>query len=225
MSTSRNISPNYSLGGIVLIAIGAFFLLDSFGILHFGRLISNWWPIILIIVGMGKINSNKPTGVILIVLGIFFLSATLFNLHWDWLWRLWPVVLIAIGIKIIMQGKDSLKNTDASDDSYFSHNSFFGGGEHKNLSSDLKGGELVTIFGGIELDLSEAQPSENCKIICTTIFGGIEIRVPTNWNVIVSGTPLFGSINNRTRPHDDPNKLVTININGTALFGSIEIKN
>ncbi|MEP6634041.1 MAG: DUF5668 domain-containing protein [Luteimonas sp.] len=45
------------IGACVLIAIGVLFLLQNLGIggIDFGRLISKWWPLILIVVGVGML--------------------------------------------------------------------------------------------------------------------------------------------------------------------------
>lgn len=49
-------------------------------------------------------TSRVPVGAfILIGLGIVFLLGELDWFHFDWLWRFWPVILIAIGIRILMQ--------------------------------------------------------------------------------------------------------------------------
>lgn len=41
--------------GLVLILIGALFLLDTFTTVNFGGVISNWWPAIFIIIGLIKL--------------------------------------------------------------------------------------------------------------------------------------------------------------------------
>jgi len=49
-------------------------------------------------------NSRVPVGAyILIGLGVLFLADELGWFHFDWVWRFWPVILIAIGIRILMQ--------------------------------------------------------------------------------------------------------------------------
>ena len=45
--------------GIVLIAIGVVFLLANFGLLQFGWL-RDWWPLILIAVGVWSTVNHKP---------------------------------------------------------------------------------------------------------------------------------------------------------------------
>ncbi len=49
-------------------------------------------------------HSRVPVGaLILIGLGVLFLADELGALHFDWIWRFWPVILIAIGLRILMQ--------------------------------------------------------------------------------------------------------------------------
>jgi TM2 domain-containing membrane protein YozV len=49
-------------------------------------------------------NGRIPVGAfILIGLGVLFLFNTFGWMHFDWLWRFWPVVLIAIGIRVLMR--------------------------------------------------------------------------------------------------------------------------
>lgn len=48
--------------------------------------------------------SRVPVGAyILIGLGVLFLADELGAFHFDWIWRFWPVILIAIGVRILMQ--------------------------------------------------------------------------------------------------------------------------
>jgi hypothetical protein len=49
----RNISS--IIWGLVLIALGAALLLDKFGYIQFdlGNFLHTWWPLILVIVGLG----------------------------------------------------------------------------------------------------------------------------------------------------------------------------
>jgi TM2 domain-containing membrane protein YozV len=49
-------------------------------------------------------RSRVPVGaVILIGLGVLFLLDEVGMLHFDWIWRFWPLILIAIGIRVLMQ--------------------------------------------------------------------------------------------------------------------------
>jgi predicted membrane protein len=52
MNTTNNSS---FWGGIILLALGALFLLDNMHVLDFGEFFSNFWPLILIIIGINLI--------------------------------------------------------------------------------------------------------------------------------------------------------------------------
>ena len=49
------------LSAIILIALGALFLLQNLGLLDLdlGRLLSTWWPLILIAVGVGMLFRRR----------------------------------------------------------------------------------------------------------------------------------------------------------------------
>jgi hypothetical protein len=49
-------------------------------------------------------RSRVPIGaVILIGLGVLFLLDEVGALNFDWIWRFWPLILIALGVRILMQ--------------------------------------------------------------------------------------------------------------------------
>lgn len=49
-------------------------------------------------------RSRVPVGAfVLIGLGVLFLLDEMGALHFDWIWRFWPLILIAIGIRVLMQ--------------------------------------------------------------------------------------------------------------------------
>ena len=49
-------------------------------------------------------GSRVPIGaLILIGLGVLFLLDEMGALHFDWIWRFWPLILIALGVRILVQ--------------------------------------------------------------------------------------------------------------------------
>ena len=40
---------------------------------------------------------------VLITLGVLFLLGTFGWMHFDWIGRLWPLILIAIGVRVLMK--------------------------------------------------------------------------------------------------------------------------
>ena len=94
------------VAGIVLISLGMLFLLDKFYAFHFGHFFRIWWPALLIVLGVWKLaqrQGHRLAGpLVLITIGVIFLVD---NLNLFWWWRvgdLWPLILIAIGVGIMV---------------------------------------------------------------------------------------------------------------------------
>ncbi len=230
MSKKHEHLSSHAVTGFILLAIGCLFLLDSLDIFNFGNFIGEWWPVILIIIGLAKFRGDRqPGGGILILVGIVFLSATLNIINWDAIWRFWPVILILVGLQIVLRSRNKelfpRRARQPVSENYFSFNGIFGGGDHQVTSGNLTGGEALVVFGGIDLDLTGSSPADSgCKINMTALFGGIDVTVPSDWQVVTSGTPLFGAITNKSGGSAEPDNK-TVHIHGTVLFGGIEIKN
>lgn len=49
-------------------------------------------------------DKQIPVGAfVLIGLGVLFLLNTFGWMHFDWVWRFWPLILIAVGIRVLMK--------------------------------------------------------------------------------------------------------------------------
>ena len=215
--------------GITLIIIGFFFILDTFNIMEFGGIISDWWPAIFIIIGLIKFQGqDRGAGLIFILIGALLLLTIHDIVEWNSIWRLWPLILIFIGLSMIFKGRRNkwkLTNEKTTGDDYIHSNAVFGGSEHAITSQNFRGGETMALFGGVELDLRQAQISDDgCKIHATALFGGVEIIVPDDWNVIITGTPIFGGIDSISRRRSDAKSGKDIYIHCTVAFGGVEIK-
>lgn len=112
----------------------------------------------------------------------------------------------------------------------------FWGGRRRILSRNFIGGDIVAIFGGFEIDLTQADFSAPEIVIeMVAIFGGGELRVPPNWEVIVENVGIFGGTSDRTwHPNAVPPgaaaptpalPIKRLIIKGVAIFGGLTIKN
>jgi len=217
-----------SFMGIVLIIIGLIFLLNTFTNWSFGYLLADWWPLIFIVIAIVKFqNQERSGGLMFLTLGAVFLLFTNDILEWGVIWRLWPAILIFIGLSLIFKGRNGgwgFVNNAALDNDFVQSNAIFSGAEHRITSQNFKGGETMALFGGVELDLRDAKLSpDGCKINATAIFGAVEITVPSDWKVVVSGTPIFGGVDNKSRGQsEDADKIIQLHC--TVVFGGIEIK-
>jgi predicted membrane protein len=234
--------------GLLVVAIGVVLLLDQFGIISQWK-VFRFWPLLLILVGLRQIIrcsrwNGRMVGIFLIMLGGVF---QLENLGYDRvrIETVWPVFIIFGGILLMLRASsprrslhsrledvaDKWKNAQGGTpvmDSRLNQVSIFGGGEYRINSKNFQGGEATAIFGGFEIDLTQADiEGEEAVIDATSIFGGGEIRVPESWLVSVEGVGIFGGFEDKTHhPQPDatgPQKRLIIR--GTAIFGGMEIKN
>lgn len=230
--------------GILLIVVGAGFLMDQFGMVSFGELVSTYWPSILILAGLlGLLDRNSSTfgNLIVIALGVIFQLNRLDLLDGDVFRYIFPVILIFVGLNLLITkgGKreyneyhsDSGSSEDGSktnwtvtSEDFMDRTVLMSGLDTINSSQNFKGGRLTAIMGGIEIDLSGAKMAgDHCEIEATAIAGGIDITVPRTWKVEMRGTPILGGYSNRTGIVEDPLAPVLI-VKGAAIMGGVEIK-
>jgi predicted membrane protein len=101
----------------------------------------------------------------------------------------------------------------------------FSGSKKIIISKNFKGGDVVTVFGGTELDFSQADMTKPVTLEITTIFGGTKLIIPSNWEIKSEAVMIFGGIEDKRRMQTitgEPEK--TLILRGTVLFGGIEIK-
>jgi len=213
---------------IAVIAIGVIFLLQSLNIMHLGRFVGEWWPIIFVVVGFMKVQQDdRRNGSILLIVGLILLSATLDFINWGSIFKLWPLAILYVGVSMLQrsQGKPGLSfsSISSTDDDYIQASAIFGGVEKTVNSDEFRGANVLCLFGGVELDLREAKPIETgCTINVTTLFGGAELLVPEDWNVIITGTPIFGGVEDKSKGAEKT--AINVTVNSIVAFGALEIK-
>jgi hypothetical protein len=95
----------------------------------------------------------------------------------------------------------------------------------RNACKAFRGGDLTAVMGGCQLDLRNAVPAlEGASIETFALMGGIEITVPTDWQVIVEGVPFLGGFEDKTS-HVGTDGRKRLTIRGAAVMGGVEIHN
>ncbi|MFO7525589.1 MAG: LiaF-related protein [Ignavibacteriaceae bacterium] len=218
--------------GAVLILLGSLFLLNSLDIFNFAfsRVFISW-PFFFFVIGIYILlqSEKKVLGGILAGLGGLFLIPKIFpGVHINFS-IVFPLLLIAIGLYIILHKRKTIGfirgeiKEDMVDDI-----SIFGGGDKIITSKNFKGGNITAIFGGSEINMTQCQLAEGLNSIDVfAFFGGTTIIVPKNWNVVVSVTSILGGFSNKgikdpTIEIDTSRSLV---IKGLVVFGGGEVKN
>ncbi|HRO65000.1 MAG TPA: LiaF-related protein, partial [Candidatus Dojkabacteria bacterium] len=81
----------------------------------------------------------------------------------------------------------------------------FWGSEKKISSADFEGGNINCLFGGVEYDLSKVKIDKNgAEMNISVIFGGVELRVPENIEVISNITAILGGVEDKTETTGTP---------------------
>ncbi|HEX6849014.1 MAG TPA: LiaF domain-containing protein [Chitinophagaceae bacterium] len=202
------------------------------------------WQMLLIAFGMFlgiRHNFRGPAWLILVLIGGILLLNEIYP-EISFRRYMWPMAIIIVGLFIILRPRrgwkfNPNKRTEGASDSVFTEDidyskddfvestSIFGGAKKIVISKNFKGGDLVNIFGGTELDLSQADFTGTAVIELTTLFGGTKLLVPSNWAVKSEAVTIFGGIEDKRRMHavaENPDK--TLFIRGTVIFGGIDIK-
>ena len=246
--------PNATGGmiiGLAVVAVGVLFLLRNVGIVYFDD-IWQYWPVVLIVIGLSKLvnpysASNVLGGIIMGGIGTVFLLRNLGYIYGDVWSYLWPGILIAVGLSILVKHLERIHEppspagTSASfspgaafpsattSSSNFLHaENVFSGTRQKIESQDFEGGKIAVVFGGAEIDLRSAGTKrDEITIKAEAVFGGIELWVPAHWQTIVRGTGVFGSFEDKTFPAAPGAtvKAPRLMVTGSAVFGSVIVKN
>lgn len=237
--------------GLFIVVAGAILLLENLD-MGFGIRIVDYWPVILILIGLGKIMdsgraNNIYWGLAFIGIGTLFLLNNLGVIVF-WFDDLWPILIILVGISIIRgsfwkpgccKGNVHIhtrhgcrdhswdgafhNKRDTLTDDHIKISTVLGGGDYKISNKALKGGHVDVVMGGVELDFTKAEmDGDRIELEASVVMGSIEIRVPSHWEVVMEGSPVMGSMENRTVSPRENGKRFVIKC--SPVLGAIEVK-
>ncbi len=96
--------------------------------------------------------------------------------------------------------------------------------KRKGRWEPAKNNKVVTFMGGAKLDFTEVDmPYGVTEINFFCLMGSLDIIVPEGVRVELSGLPVMGSVDNRTRIPEISNAPV-LKIRGVALMSSVDVK-
>jgi predicted membrane protein len=229
----------FAFGFVVMLA-GALLLAFNFDILPMDwKHIIFSWQMLLITLGVVSLigREGRGPGLILVLIGGFFLIPKLFGYDISFIKVFWPVLLIIIGVMILFghgyrhrhrwhRHWDNHPDDSPLDEGYIRQDNIFSGSKHKIIHTEFKGGKISNIFGGSEIDLTQATLAEGRNVlIIECIFGGITLIVPSDWKVVVEMSAILGGFQDkRTVIKEQPDATRVLVIKGSAIFGGGEIK-
>ena len=110
---------------------------------------------------------------------------------------------------------------------YLNEFAIMGGGDRIIRSQDFRGGEVTAIMGGFGIDLRGAAIArDSATVNVFTLWGGVDLKVPEEWNVSISGVPILGVFTNNARAFRQGDAAAkTLFVKGVAIMGGVEVKN
>jgi hypothetical protein len=204
---------NFSnMGWIIMIAVGSFFLVDDF--LPNLKLEPAFWP--LVIVGFGILFIIRP-------------RKKNFRSEWRYTDKngrqgMSADKISAEDLKFEDQPSYTPGPGDKSD--YLRIDSVFSGVDRTVLSKNFKGGKISCVFGGAEVDMTQADINGIVMLKMDVVFGGVKLMIPGNWSVSSEIDGAFHSVDDKRRHNPgmttDPNKVLILK--GSCVFGGVDIK-
>ncbi len=243
LSWERGKSRGKFVAGVLVLLFGLLFLFRELG-LEIPRWLLSWE---MILIGIGVVilirhKFQRLHGFIFIAVGLIF---KLYEFYPDWINPriVWPSIIIFVGASMIYRAKFGSRKkdkwsrmkgsaeffgtgeTDFSPDDFIDGVSIFGSVKKQVVTKNFKGADLFTLFGGTEINLTNADFPSRAVIDLTTIFGGAEIIVPSDWMVKSELVSIFGGLED-ARFHKGTDELSDkiLILKGTCVFGGVEIK-
>jgi len=241
--------------GVFLLLIGGVLLLDQMGFPLPDWLFSWHVLLIAIGLFIGlRHNFRGGAWAILILVGGFFMMQDYYP-HLPLRRFIWPAALIFVGLIIIFSPRShnrqwrkqwredwDKKNLDRrhwggggqafatsregySSEDFLDSTAIFGGVHKKIVSKNFKGGDITTIMGGTELDFTQADFTGTVRLEVTQVMGGTKIIVPAHWEVRSEVSAIFAGFEDKRQQPAVSNPDKVLILNGTSLFGGIELKN
>ncbi len=238
---SKPVNDNRSgriMGGLFIIAIGLMFLAKKAGV-DFPHWIFSFESLLVALgLYLGFRHSFRGFGwVIPVLIGAFLLLDDIYP-YYDISAFTWPLVIIGFGLFIIFRSGRRHRDwrkwdethlfTEDSQEDFLDSTVVFGGVKKNIISKNFKGGETVTVFGGTEINLMQADITGPIVMDLTQILGGTKLIVPPHWRVQSKDlVAIFGGVDDK-RPlisnpaADETNKVLILK--GTCLLGGIDIR-
>ncbi len=218
------------LWGIVFILLGLVLGLNALDITHINIFFDGWWTFLIIVpCFIDLFNDHDKTGDLLgLLIGLVLFIGIRGIIDFTVIWKLIvPAIFLVIGVSLIFKDtinrgvNNKIKELDNKEADEYSATFSEQNIDMKN--DEFKGATLNAVFGSIKFDFSNTKILKDQVINASCIFGKVTILAPSNVNIKIKSTPIFGSVNNKAiKDFNEENR--TIYINAFSLFGVVNIK-
>ena len=234
MSKAINKRNNKQWFGVFLIIIGMLFLANTFELPIPDWVIS--WPMLIIGIGLYSGIASKFrdwSWLIMITIGFMFIIDDITGRDIKVFSILIPAVMIYYGIKFLAKSNKKVHIYDeitgeitehAMDGDKLSMVAVFAGNKKIVVSKNFKGGEIVSVFGGNEINLMNADFEGSIKLEIVSVLGGTKLIVPSNWQIKTEMVSVFGGFDDKRNQINLTTSNKELIIEGVNIFGGIDIR-
>lgn len=239
-------------GGILVVIAGSLFLGRELGA-EIPQWIFSWKTFLIaigLLIGV-KHNFRHAGWFFLVAIGVVFILGDVYpamNIKPF----IWPVLIILFGLMIIFKPRNKFKrrhwnkfqkgrhgrhgfnksgnecytSETTSEEDTVDFTTFMGSVKKNILSKNFKGGEITNVFGGSEINLSQADIETKATLELVNVFGGTRLIIPANWEIHSELVSVFGNIEDKrpVQPTMNGDAAKVLVLKGNTFMGGIEIK-
>ena len=220
------------LWGVILVALGVLVGLDVVDVIDIKDLFEGWWTFFIILPSIVSIitDREKIWGVAGLFTGsVLFLACQDIIEDSAVIKLIIPFIIVLVGLKLIFKDvfnkdvKAAKQKVEVSGEPAKEYAATFSGNNVDFSGESFSSAKLDAVFGTIQCDLRNAVITDGAVLNISNIFGKAEILVPSDVNVKISATSIFGSVSDK-RTSKPVNGAVTLYITGNCLFGGADIR-
>lgn len=200
--------------GILLVLIGALYLLSNAGILVGFSVWDVLWGAFWVWLGSAVVGprgrgvgaGRLALGLLFIVIGIVTLAdgIGLINFSFGFLLaRFWPVILIALGVIVLYESNRLRAEKTPAESDQIQHEFIFGDFKLTRPGWQLRDVRASAVIGDMKIDLSKADiPDRETTIDLRAVIGDIDVWAPRDLPVAIEARCTFVTINHFGRKQD-----------------------
>jgi predicted membrane protein len=216
------VTPRLVIGLAIMVA-GFLLAVDSLGLVDAGQ-VFRYWPLVLVAVGVTKLFGDacqRSGAFVWVVAGAALLALNLGFLSFP---RVAAIVLFLVGARIAWRALTPRTAVSAPEGQSALDVLAILGGSKRGVSGDFKGGQAFAFMGGSEIDLRRATMARDEAVLDIFVcWGGVEIKVPEDWEVVNRGLAILAGFVDNTRHNAGAQKRLVVT--GMAIMGGVEVKN
>jgi hypothetical protein len=208
--------------GLGFVALGTVLLLDRADVVDAGQLLSDWWPSLVIVLGLSQFVQRPrhlAAGAFITAVGVALLLWTAGGI--DTVSLLWPLVLIGIGLVLLTRRSRGAPEAHVvTDDDVVA---LLDDRAIRAPEAPLGKLSLTTILGDLSVDLRDAVLERPTTLEVVTIFGEVELTVPVDWQITTSGPQILGTV--RIDPPSGAEPTVDgLHLEVVAVFADVTVR-